>query len=287
MTQLTISQQEFDLFRGYVEKHCSISLGDDKKYLLESRLTKLVVENACSNFSEFYRKVSTSTDSGLRDKIVDAMTTNETLWFRDGTPWIAFLECILPELAARAKTAPASRFRVWSAAASTGQECYTISMLIDDYCTRNKLCGLSPDMFEILGTDISPSALFIAMAGRYDRISMNRGFTGDWERFKTAYFTKKGPISMINPDIKRRVQFKRFNLQDDFSPLGRFDIVFLRNVAIYFSAEFKRDLFSRVRRAMTPDGVFFLGSTESLTGYSEEFKPGQHGKAVFYRTNGA
>ncbi|MCP4677219.1 MAG: protein-glutamate O-methyltransferase CheR [Deltaproteobacteria bacterium] len=286
MATLSINPQEFSLLRDYIEKKCSISLSEEKKYLLESRLTRLVVENGCTSFNEFYHNVVSKNDPGIKNKIVDAMTTNETLWFRDSSPWVALLEQVLPELANRGRTIPGQKFRIWSAACSTGQEIYTIAMLIDDFCQKNPGKGLKPDRFEIMGTDISTSALFIAMAGRYDRISMNRGLVGDWERFKSRYFEKKGMISTISSDLKSRVQFKQYNLQDSFAPLGNFDIVFLRNVAIYFSDDFKRNLFARIKGAMNQKGYLFLGSAETLTGYLDTMERETHGKSSFYRNNG-
>ena len=277
MSTLTANQEEFNLFKQYIERSCSIALSDDKKYLLESRLTRLVVESGCETFSEFYRYLTKSNSTALRDKIIDAMTTNETLWFRDTSPWIAFRDKVLPELIARG-----GRIRIWSAACSTGQEPYTISMMIDDFCRKsNKKVG--PQQFEVVGTDISTSALFIAMAGRYDRISMNRGFTDDWISFRERYFEQSGQVSIVKPDIKKLVSFKRFNLQDSFAGLGAFDVVFIRNVAIYFSEAFKIDLYKRIQRAMNHGGYLFLGSSETLMGYSNSFETAQHGRAMFYR----
>jgi chemotaxis protein methyltransferase CheR len=283
MTALTITDAEFELFRRYIETQCSIALADGKKYLLESRLTKLVVESGCDSFGSFYTQVIARNEPGLRDKIIDAMTTNETLWFRDSSPWQALTERILPELAARKAGGP-RRLRIWSAACSTGQEPYTIAMIIDAFCRENPHLGLSPDRFEILATDISASALFIAKAGRYDRISMKRGFTDRWAPYKTRYFESKGPVSVVSDAIKRRITFQHFNLQDSLMAMGHFDLVFLRNVAIYFAEDFKRGLFGRIERALTPGGYFFLGSSETLSGYVDSMQTEFHERAIYYRT---
>ena len=279
MSTLTANQEEFALFKRYIEQNCSIALTDDKKYLLESRLTRLVVESGCETFLDFYKQITKTNSPALRDKIIDAMTTNETLWFRDSSPWIAFRDKILPEMAERRHS---GKIRIWSAACSTGQEPYTIAMVIDDFCRRQG-GSIGTQHFEITATDISTSALFIAMAGRYDRISMNRGFTEDWSGFKDRYFEKKGPVSLIKDDIKKMITFKRFNLQDSLTLLGVFDVVFIRNVAIYFSEAFKIDLYKRIQRAMNRDGYLILGSSETLMGYSSDFVSGQHGRAMFYR----
>ena len=239
-------------------------------------------ESGSTSFGDFYRKLSTA-DQTLRDKIVDAITTNETLWFRDGSPWRVMRDVILPEYLEYAAKQPMHKFRIWSAACSTGQEPYTIAMLIDEFCRLRGGTTLTPDKFEIIATDISPSALFIAMAGRFDPISMKRGFVGEYEKYRDQYFTKKGTVSVINDSIKSRVKFQRFNLQDSYMSLGKFDLVFLRNVAIYFADALKRDIFDRIANQLHPQGIFFLGSAESLTGYSTRFEMKNHQQAVFYR----
>ncbi len=280
MTEITA--QEFDLIRGYIEKSCGIAISDNKKYLIESRLTKLVTESGSTSFGDFYRKLATA-DQSLRDKIVDAITTNETLWFRDGSPWRVMRDIILPGFLELAQKQPMHKFRIWSAACSTGQEPYTIAMMIDEFCRLKGGKTLTPDKFEILATDISPSALFIAMAGRFDPISMKRGFVGDYAKYREMYFTKKGTISLLNPEIKSRVKFQRYNLQDSYVSLGKFDLVFLRNVAIYFADALKRDIFNRIANQLLPQGLFFLGSAESLSGHSTRFDMKTHQQAVYYQ----
>jgi chemotaxis protein methyltransferase CheR len=285
VTTLSANREEFDLFKKYIEQHCSIALTDDKKYLLESRLTKLVVESGCDTFTGFYKKISQDHGSDLRDKIIDAMTTNETLWFRDGSPWTTFRDRVMPNLIHRVEKGQ-RKIRIWSAACSTGQEPYTIGMLVDDG-VRKTTGQVTNANFEILATDISTSALFIAMAGRYDRISMNRGFTEDWATFKERYFDRAGSIRVIKQELKNMITFKKFNLQDSFALLGVFDVIFIRNVAIYFSEAFKIDLYKRLQRIMTNDAYLFLGSSESLLGYSSAFQAEQLGRATYYRnTNG-
>lgn len=277
-----MTREEYVLFRDYIQRACSIALGEDKKYLLEARLAGLMSEHGCTSFSDFYRKAAVSTDAKLRDRIVDAITTNETLWFRDSSPWEVLRDHILPELAQQVAARQKTKIRVWSAACSTGQEPYSVAMLIDDLC-RNGTLGVAPSAFEIVATDISPSALFIAVAGRYDSISMRRGLTGEWERFRKVYFNRQGNVSEVSPELRERVQFRRFNLQDHFASLGRFDIVLLRNVAIYFSAEFKRELFLKIGRALVPGGCLLLGSAESLADQPTLFSMERHGKAYYYR----
>ncbi|MDJ0763180.1 MAG: protein-glutamate O-methyltransferase CheR [Myxococcota bacterium] len=280
---LDLSNEEFDLFRKYIEDKCSIVLGDDKKYLLETRLARIVIQAGFSSFIEFYRDTVRKNDLSMRDRIVDAITTNETLWFRDGSPWVALQEKILPELSKQAASNPERQFRIWSAACSSGQEPYSLAMIIDDFCGRETRGGLRPEQVEILGTDISTSSLFLAKAGRYDRISMRRGFVNGWKPFKDRYFSSKGAVSEVCEQLKSRVTFKLFNLQNSFASLNKFDIVFLRNVAIYFSEEFKQHLFRRIKNAIYPGGYLFLGSSESLSGYQGGLASCHHGQARYYR----
>lgn len=275
-----LTQQEFDLFRGFIEKNCGISLSNDKKYLIETRLTSLVVESGAANFSEFYRKLGAAPGPQLRNQIIDAMTTNETLWFRDGSPWMAMRDHILPDLDSRAQTS--RKFRFWSAASSTGQEPYSMAMLIDHFANL-PMKKLLPSQVEITATDISKTALFMAKRGVYDRISMNRGFAGDWKDFRDRYFTPRGAVSSLAPKIRERVNFKEFNLQDSFLPLGKFDVVFLRNVAIYFSEAFKREVFEKIADALNPGGLLILGSAETTHGYTKRFKTTTMGRAIAYR----
>ena len=155
-----------------------------------------------------------------------------------------------------------------------------MAMLVHALCAHH---GLDKGTFRILGTDISPSALFIAMAGRYDRISMNRGFIDEWVEHREAHFRKEGIVSIISDEIKKMVQFKRQNLMDNFFGLGRFQIVLLRNVAIYFSDQFKRQLFEQIDRVIAPGGYLLLGSSETLQGYSDRLVAHRHGRTTFYQ----
>lgn len=278
-----IEQHEFDVLRDYIERQCGIVLGDNKKYLVETRLTKLVVESGSTSFAEFTRKLIGTPNASLRDKLVDAITTNETLWFRDGAPWITFRDIVLPAIGKRIRQRPDTKFRIWSAACSTGQEPYSVAMLIDAFCRLGVGTKLKPENFEIVATDISPTALFIASSGRYDSISMNRGFTGEWESFRRQYFKETGRVSVISDQIKKLVKYQRFNLQDSFSTLGKFDIVLLRNVAIYFSNKFKTELFQRIARTMNPEGYLLVGSSETVLGYTDVFVTESSHRTTLFR----
>ncbi len=273
----SIKQQEFELLRKFIEEHCGILLGDEKSYLIESRLAKLLVEHGCSTFSEFYEKLSDLSIPGLRDKVIDAMTTNETLWFRDRTPFDVIRKDILPKYASNP---PMRKIRIWSSGCSTGQEPYSLAMTIDQFSLENPNARISLDNVEITATDISPTVLFVANTGRYDSLAIKRGLD---EEYRDRYFEKKGRVWAIADTIKKVVTFKKLNLQDSFASLGTFDIVLCRNVMIYFSDEFKKELFGKFASVLRENGSLFLGSAESTLGYSDLFKRRVTDNGVYYQ----
>ncbi len=274
----TVSENEFALMRDYIEHECAISLGEGKAYLIETRLVKLMIENGCENFEEFYRLAKAQTNNTLRDKIIDAMTTNETLWFRDTHPYVILKEKILPDLAGQLKSGRRSSVRLWSAACSTGQEPYSIAITIQDFCRTQ--VGIKPEQFEIVGTDISSSALSLARAGRYDALAIKRGLN---DEVRDCHFKQDGRVWNLSDDIKQMVAFKEFNLQDPLTPLGKFDVVFLRYVAIYFSEAFKQALFANLANLLRPGGTLIIGAVESLLGISEEYELMTHARGTYYK----
>jgi len=263
---ISITPPEYMLMKKYIEEQCGIHFEDGKEYLIETRLSDLVIETGCNSFQEFHLKAKTDTTGKLRDRIVDAMTTNETLWFRDASLWEYFKETGVPELLDLAEKK--GRVRIWSAASSTGQEPYSLLMLLDEQSKARGNPALL-DRIEILATDISSSALFIAISARYDSFSINRGLPADK---KEKYFTRDGNVWVFDQELKKRVKFKKFNLQEDFAPLGLFDLILCRYVTIYFSDAFKREVFSKMAGALNPSGILILGATETLRGYSEDFE---------------
>ncbi len=169
---ISITENENNLMKKLIKDQCGISLQPGKEYLIETRLSNLVIENGCSSFLEFYSKAKNDSSGKIRDRVVDSMTTNETLWFRDESIWTYIREKAIPDLLRKA--ASGQKVRVWSGAASTGQEAYSLLILLDEQARLRGNPGLL-DNIEIIGTDISSSALFLAISGRYDMITMSRG----------------------------------------------------------------------------------------------------------------
>lgn len=269
-----ITAPEYVLMKKYIEEHCGIHLENDKEYLIESRLSDLLIETGCKSFQEFHFKARTDYTNRLRDRIIDAMTTNETSWFRDKNTWEYLKEVGIPLLIDTAiQTGKAS---VWSAAVSTGQEIYSLLMLLDKAVKNRNIVSVL-DRIDMLGTDISSSALAVASSGKYDAIAMSRGLN---EEFKNEYFKKINGVWEFDQRLKSKVQFKKFNLQNSFIALGPFDMILCRNVSIYFSDSFKRDLFSKIASVLKPKGILILGATESLREFSGEFEISYYKNAV-------
>ncbi|MCZ6556817.1 MAG: protein-glutamate O-methyltransferase CheR [SAR324 cluster bacterium] len=273
-----LSKQEFEQFQVFIEQECSISLDDEKAYLLESRLKGLVAEFDCVTFGDLFHKAKRNSVPLLRSKIIDAITTNETLWFRDRGPFTVIEEVFLPEMV-RLLAQGRPKVRIWSAACSTGQEPYSIAMVINAFCNRLGQEGVTPDRFEILATDISSEAVSTGKLGAYDRLSMSRGMS---DEYKARYFKQAQKYWIIDAGLKKMVEFKEYNLQQEFGSMGTFDAIFCRNVAIYFAQEFKEKLFERLKGVLRPRGLFFLGSSETLTYYANNFQAMEHKNCTYY-----
>jgi chemotaxis protein methyltransferase CheR len=276
---MKITDNEFKLLRDYIEENCAICLNKDKAYLLENRLAHFIEDYKCSDFSEFYFIVKNSNRKDLKEKLIDAMTTNETLWFRDAHPYAILKEKILPSFAQAVKEGKKDKIKIWSAASSTGQEPYSIAITVRDFCMGQNV--IKKDMVQIVATDISDSSLLKAQSGRYDSVAMNRGITPEQ---LNKFFTKEAMSYSINQDIKDMVTFQKFNLQDNPIILEpHFDLVFIRYVAIYFSDDFKRSLYSRLARVLSPKGFLVIGAVETLRGVSEDFDMLSHAGGLYYQ----
>lgn len=268
-----ITTQDYQAFREFLEDASGIVLGENKQYLVTSRLTKLMSENKLDCFGVLMKKIET--DGKLRNRIMDAMTTNETSWFRDVYPFDVMKEKLLPEIA---KKQP-QQVKIWSAACSTGQEPYSLSMKVQEYML-SKPGSLPANGVQILGTDISPSVLAEARAAAYEEVSVARGLS---EEFKSRYFKHRNNRWELKEEIKKRVSFRELNLMQGYALLGKFDVIYCRNVLIYFSPDLKRDIMSRMGKALNPGGYLVLGGSESISGYSEDFDLVRWRNGVIYQ----
>jgi len=277
---MKITDTEFLLLRDYIEEQCGICLNKEKAYLLENRLASFIESYKCRDFSEFYYLVKGNEHRDLKDKLIDAMTTNETLWFRDTHPYSILKEKILPSFAQAIKDGKKDKIRIWSAASSTGQEPYSIAITVRDFCMGQNI--IKKEMVQITATDISDSCLAKAKIGAYDSVAMNRGVSAEQ---LNRYFVRDSVNSYtLNQEIKDMVKFQKFNLQENPIILEpNFDLVFMRYVAIYFSDEFKKGLYSRLARVLSPKGFLVIGAVETVRGVSEDFELLTHGGGLYYQ----
>ncbi|WP_060508330.1 protein-glutamate O-methyltransferase CheR [Pseudomonas sp. NBRC 111124] len=267
---------EFEQFRVFLEKACGILLGENKQYLVSSRLNKLMEQQGIKSLGELVQRIQTQPRGGLRELVVDAMTTNETLWFRDTYPFEVLKNKVIPEFI---KNNPGQRLRMWSAACSSGQEPYSISMAIDEF-ERSNLGQLKMGA-QIVATDLSGSMLTNCKTGEYDSLAIARGLSQ--ERLQ-RYFDVKAPGRWaVKPAIRSRVEFRSFNLLDSYASLGKFDIVFCRNVLIYFSAQVKKDILLRIHSTLKPGGYLFLGASEALNGLPDHYQMVQCSPGIIYQ----
>lgn len=273
MPSSELTAQDYNAFRTFLEDASGIVLGENKHYLVTSRLTRLMKEQGIESFSDLMRKIRT--DNKLRHRIMDAMTTNETSWFRDSYPFDILKEQLLPEFTQQ----KARQVRIWSAASSTGQEAYSLSMIVSEYAQKNP-GGLPANAVQIQGTDISPTVLEQARSGVYEGTVVSRGLSDERKR---RFFTRTENGWKVVDDISKRVSFRELNLMKSYSGLGKFDIIYCRNVLIYFSADLKRDILARMARSLNPGGYLVLGGSESISSYSSEFELVRWRNGVIYK----
>lgn len=275
---MPVTPQEVDAVFGLIHELCGIYLDPSKSYLVESRLGELVLRQGCANYTELVRQVRSGAHPALKTSVVDAMTTNETLFFRDESPFEALKYKALPEtIDARSKSAFPKRLRILSAACSTGQEPYSIAMTVAE---------LIPDFqkwdIQILGIDVSDRALRQASLGEYSAFEVERGMKA---AALGKYFRKTGSTFKVQDSLRSLCAFRPFNLTGPLASLGQFDIVFCRNVAIYFKEATRREIFHRLAEIMLPAGYLFVGAQESLADLGPRFQPHHHCRSTYYRPN--
>jgi chemotaxis protein methyltransferase CheR len=271
-----ITPAEVTLLSKYIYGISGIHIEASKTYLLETRLIRLVEANQCATYTEFFHKAKTDLSKNIEKQVIDAITTNETLFFRDTSPFELLKHKIIPELMDRKSAKPlTSPLRIWSAACSTGQEVFSIAIVL-----KELLGGSGSANVTLMGSDLSAAAIKQASCGEYNKFEIERGLPRDQLQ---RYFVAKGASWKIKDEIRAMATFRQVNLMHPFMGIGKFDIIFCRNVAIYFTMEDRIKVFNKIADALNPDGYLIIGSTESLTGVCPRFVPKRHLKSIFYQ----
>jgi chemotaxis protein methyltransferase CheR len=268
---MTPAENEF--LARFLKERSGLVLVGDKGYLIENRLGPIAKAHGLASLSQLVQKLRFGGGPALEQEVVEAMTTNETFFFRDKTPFDLFVDTMLPHLKARPID---RRIRIWCAACSTGQEPYSLAMIL-----KERAAELGGRQFEILATDLSSEVLAKAKAGRFSQFEVQRGLP---IQLLVKYFTQKegGQWEIAQP-IRDMVQWRPLNLLRDFSALGTFDIVFCRNVLIYFDEATKSDIMGRLSRAMASDGFLVLGAAETVVGLSNELQAVPQKRGLYVR----
>jgi chemotaxis protein methyltransferase CheR len=268
-----VTPPDYEYLRKLLRDQSGLDLSDDKQYLIESRLLPLSRKSGLAGISELVHKMKGGSAS-ITTQVVEAMTTNETFFFRDKVPFDHFRVSIMPEiLQARASR---KSVRIWCAAGSTGQEPYSLAM-----CLKEMGSAIAGWRVEILATDLSQEVIEKSRAGLYSQFEVQRGLP---IQMLVKYFGQVGEFWQVNPDIRAMVQHRQLNLLHDFSQLGVFDVIFCRNVLIYFDQDTKINIFNRLAKASEPDGFLALGAAETVVGLTDVFKPHPEWRGL-YRPN--
>lgn len=266
-----ITAENFAFLQQQIYRDSGIVLESGKQYLVEARLAPIARQHGLGSVNDLCNLLRAVGNDGLRRKVVEAMTTNETQFFREPAQYEALRTTLLGELlAARRSPRPLA---CWSAAASTGQEAYSLAMLAAEM-------GLAATDLQVLGTDLAESVLERARAGRYSQLEVNRGLPA---AYLVKYFTRQGLEWILKDEIRRRARFQRHDLRDSARHLGPFDLVFCRNVLIYFDQETKRRILQQVREAMFPGGYLLLGAVETIMDLDHLFERKRVGQAIVYQ----
>lgn len=259
------SDAEYQEFRSFLQHSCGIDLGVGKEYLVATRIRRVLAQENISSLSDLLKLLRLPSHKSLRQEVVDVMTTNETLWFRDSYPFEYLKKTILPDW--HSTHSGQRAFKVWSSACSTGQEPYSINMIIDEF--NREFRGGGNIEVQITATDISSGVLLNAKAGLYDRLSIARGLSQQRLR---AYFSQHGDNHwQIDPLLQKNIHFKALNLQNDNFGYDQYDIIYCRNVLIYFNADLKLRILRKIHSLLAPRAYLFLGASESVSGAQDLF----------------
>ena len=283
---MKLSDSEFTDLAEFILKVCGITIPFTKKYLIEQRLEPVVADRECTSYGDYYQKLVGNRFYGGDKELIEAITTNETSFFRDIHPFDALRDEILPSLIFRLKEqkykhfSAANKIKIWSAASSYGQEIYSIAMTIDQVIESPKIKNVTLNDFSILGTDISNEVICFAKNAVYSKLEVSRGLS---DRFRNEYFTEVAEGWSIVDALKKIAEFRLLNLMNSFTVLGSFDIIFCRNVLIYFDIEARGKIIKQFHSMLPDDGYLILGSSENLYGVGSEFKSERIGNSVVYR----
>ncbi len=264
---------DFAPLRKLILERTGIVLESDKDYLFESRLLAVVRREGFASYAELVERVDRDRDERLRRIVIEVMATGETSFYRDLTPFEALRTTLLPELLERVQ--PGAPVTIWSAACSTGQEPYSLAMMLIEHFPTEAW------RVKIIATDFSLSALERARSGLFHQLEVNRGLPAP---LLVKYFHREGMDWFLSPVVREMVEFRELNLVEPFAPLPRADIILLRNVLIYFGLETKRAVLLRVSRAMAPLGALFLGGAETILGFDLPLERASAGRASFFRS---
>lgn len=271
-----IPSDDFAFLSNLLKRRSGLVLTPDKLYLVESRLMPIARKEGLADIAALISKLRQPGSETLQRAVTDAMTTNESLFFRDKTPFEHFEKVIVPSLL---PSRPQKRLRVWCAAASTGQEPYSLVLTMAEKAAQ--FPGLSLD---ILGTDICAEVIARAQAGIYSQFEVQRGLP---IQMLVKYFTKEGDNWRLKENIRQQVKYKLFNLLESLSALGQFDVVFCRNVLIYFDRDTKADIITRIAKILPEDGYLILGAAETVVGLTVPFQPHPTAKGLYVKAAAA
>jgi len=267
------SHEDLDFIRALVERRSAIVLENDKDYLVTARLGPVAETNGLSSISELVGKLKSGRSGPLHDQVVEAMTTNETSFFRDVTPFEAFREVVLPEVLQQRSSS--RTLEIWCAACSSGQEPYSVGMSL-----REQIPNVDDWKISIYCTDLSRKMVDRTSAGKYSQLEVNRGLPAP---HLLKYFQKKGMKYVARDEIKKFIDAHTMNLVEPWPPFGPFDVIFLRNVLIYFNTDTKRMILERAKRVLRTGGFLFLGGAETTLGVCDAFERVPRAKASLYR----
>ncbi|HOP07142.1 MAG TPA: protein-glutamate O-methyltransferase CheR [candidate division Zixibacteria bacterium] len=256
--QIHLEDREFEQLRTHIRKLCGMEISHEKRYLIECRLRQVLSYGHCRSFAELCDRLENRPDEVLVDRVIDAITTNETLWFRDGYPYRLLYDILLPAAERKRRIKP---YRIWSCGCSTGQEPYSIAITVDRWLSHRGDVHFTANDFEIVGTDVSTATLLLALSGRYDKLAVSRGL----DRLTLArYFDHIGSYFLIDERVKNMVQYKRLNLIKPVTQMGMFDLIFYRNVSIYLAESVKNEVYRKLYEKLKPGGAMVIGAAEHL-----------------------